>query len=134
MPTALRIIVFALLLSAPLAVCRSDKSHFTLIGPIVVNVRRTQGQLEYKLNDQPYSKRDLNYELGEMKLDSPPDRRVLVMLDESTYLSDIKLIPQMATDAGFKEIQVFAVFQKNGNMAELFFGPVRTISRNPNAH
>jgi hypothetical protein len=122
----------AFLWLAPFAVSRAPQSRFKEIGPIVVNVRRTQGQLEYGLDDMKYSKRDLNFQLAELKLasqDTP--RRVLVMLDDSTYLSDLSLVPKMAIDAGFTDIQVFAVWPKTGNMAEVVFGPVKKISRDP---
>jgi hypothetical protein len=110
------------------------QSRFTEVGPIAVNVRRLHGQLEYELDDKAYSKRDLNFQLGELKLQSYPTvRPVLVFLDDSTYLSDIKFVPQMAIDAGFTDIRVFAVWPKAGNMAEIVFGPVKKISANPDA-
>lgn len=86
------------------------------------------------MEEKNYSKRDLNFQLAELKLRTVTPRRVMVLLDESTYLSDIKLVPKMAKDAGFQEIQVFCVFPKSGNMAEVLFGPVRTISTNPDSH
>ena len=111
-----------------------SQARFIPIGPVIVNVRRTDGQLEYKIEDKNYSKHDLNFELAELKLRSVTPRRVMVLVDESAYLSDIKLVPKMAVDAGFKDIQVYCVFPKSGNMAEVLFGPVRKISNNPDSH
>ena len=115
-----------------LAPSGGPQSRFREIGPIVVSVRRTQGQLEYELDDRKYSKRDLNSQLAELKLaseDTP--RRVLVMLDDSAFLSDLRVVPQMAIDAGFADIQVFAVWPQTGNMAEVVLGPVKKISKDP---
>ncbi len=110
------------------------QTRFIPIGPVIVNVRRADGQLEYRIEEKEYSKRDLNFTLAELKLRSVTPRRVMVLLDESTYLSDIKLVPKMAVDAGFIDIQVYCVFPKSGNMAEVLFGPVRKISSNPDSH
>jgi hypothetical protein len=40
----------------------------------------------------------------------------------------------MAINAGFTDIQVFAVWPDTGTMAEVVFGPVKKISRNPDTH
>jgi len=110
------------------------QSRFVPIGPVIVNVARTAAHLEYKMDERSYSQRDLNFQLGELKLRSVTPRRVLVLLDESAHLSDIKLVPPMAKNAGFQEIQVFCVFPQSGNMAGVLFGPVRKISSTPDSH
>jgi hypothetical protein len=125
-------IVAVFLSFLPLVASGGPQSRFREIGPIVVSVRRTQGRLECELDDRKYSKQDLFSQLARLKLaseDTP--RRVLVMLDDSTLLSDLSLVPQMAVNAGFTDIQVFAVWPKTGNMAEVVFGPVKKISKDP---
>jgi len=129
------LILIGLAVLTPLAISKPKKTRFSLINPIVVNVKREGGHIEYSLDGKSYSGKELNFQLAEMHLDSAPHRRAFVMLDEgTTYISDIKVVPQMLVNAGFTDMQVFVVFAKAGNMAEIVYGPVKRISDHPDAH
>jgi len=132
------IIILALCVLVPASSSRTrPTSRFTVIGPIVVKVKRVQGVLEYSIDGEKFSKQDLNFQLAEMKLQAKkgPESRVLVMLDEkTTHIADIKSVPQMAVNAGFTDMQVFVVFEGEGDMAEVLYGPVKKISKHPDSH
>jgi hypothetical protein len=129
------IIILAFCVLVPSSSSRTRAtSRFTDIGPIVVKVKRVQGLLEYSIDGEKFSKQDLNFQLAEMKLRAKRgiEGRVLVMLDEkTTYIADIKSVPQMAVNAGFTDMQVFVVFEGAGDMAEVVYGPVKKISNHP---
>jgi hypothetical protein len=131
------IIILAFCVLVPSSPSRTrPTSRITVIGPIVVKVKRVQGALECSIDGEKFSKQGLNFQLAEMKLWAKrgPESRVLVMLDEkTTYIADIKLVPQMAVNAGFTDMQVFVVFEGAGNMAEVVYGPVKKISNHPDS-
>jgi len=62
--------------------------------------------------------------VGELRLSSNADSDMVIILEDTMALSDIKQVPQMALDAGFKNVRVFVYWKGTGNIAELFFGPV----------
>lgn len=132
------IIILAICVLVPASSSRTrPPSRFTTIGPIIVKVKRVEGVLQYSIDGEKFSKRDLNFQLAEMKLRAKrgPESRVLVMLDEkSTHIADIKTVPLMAVNAGFTDMQVFVVFEGAGNMAEVVYGPVKKISNHPDSH
>jgi len=82
------------------------------------------GGIEYTVGKARYSKTELNEIIGEMRLRYSADSYVVIVLEDSMALSDIKVVPQMALDAGFKNVRVFVYWKGTGNMAEQFFGPV----------
>jgi hypothetical protein len=130
------IIVVAFCVLVPSSSSRTRTSRFTDLGPIVVKVKRIQGLLECSIDGEKFSKQDLNFQLAEMKLRAKRgvEGRVLVMLDEkTTYIADIKAVPQMAVNAGFTDMQVFVVFEGAGDMAEVVYGPVKKISNHPDS-
>jgi hypothetical protein len=91
---------------------------------IVVSARRVNGSIEYAIGKFRYAKAELSESIGEMRLTSSADSEVAIVLEDTMALSDIKDVPQMALDAGFKNVRVFVYWKGTGNMAELFFGPV----------
>jgi hypothetical protein len=133
--TAILLILLSLL-STPLLAGRKTKKERVLdMTTIVIHVRRNDGQLELSFDGKKFSKKELNFQLGEQHLDSARNRRVIVMLDaRTTFISDIKIVPEMAVNAGFTDMQAFAVFPDMGNMAEILYGPVRQISDHPDSH
>ena len=92
---------------------------------IVVRVYREKDGLHYEYATGQQAKGDLNYELAEEKLARGRDCRVDIILDESTAVGDLKVVPKMAVDAGFWDIHVYVYWKKSGNMAEVTFGPGR---------
>ena len=91
---------------------------------IVVSARRVNGSVEYAIGKFRYSKGDLRECIGEMRLSSSIDSDVVMVLEDTMALSDIKEVPQMVLSAGFKNVRVFVYWKGTDNMAELFFGPV----------
>lgn len=130
---------FALLLCAsgfPLCALSQESnpvSAFTLVrnNRIVVQVRRDGSEIEYKMNGEKYRKGDLNFVLGELKLQRGNNCQVIIIMEESALLADVSLVPKMAIDAGFTDIHAYVHFAKTGKIAELVFGPVRGFSNNP---
>jgi hypothetical protein len=92
--------------------------------PLIIAARRSNNQIEYTVNNARYSKRDLDEVIGKARLNSNPDSPVVVVLEDTMSLSDVKEVPQSALAAGFKNVRVFVYWKGTGNMAELFFGPV----------
>ena len=91
---------------------------------IVVSARKVNGAVEYQLGKLRYAKSGLNEIIGEMRLSASGDSELIIILEDSMALSDIKEVPQMAVDAGFRDIRVFVYWKGTGNMAEVLFGPV----------
>lgn len=132
--TAILLTLLSLISMPVLAGPKTKKERVLDMTTIVIHVRRNDGQLELSFDGKTYSKKDLNFQLGEQHLDSARNRRVIVMLDARTaYISDIKTVPEMAVNAGFTDMQAFAVFPDMGNMAEILYGPVRKISDHPDS-
>jgi hypothetical protein len=92
---------------------------------VVVRVYREKDGLHYEYGTGQQAKGDLNYELAEEKLSKGRDCRVDIILDESTVVGDLKVVPKMAIDAGLWDIHVYVYWKKSGNMAEVTFGPNR---------
>ncbi|MGB7844170.1 MAG: hypothetical protein WBL63_01020 [Candidatus Acidiferrum sp.] len=91
---------------------------------IVVSARKVNGSVEYQLGKLRYTKFVLNDAIGEMRLSANADSEIVIILEDTMALSDIKQVPQMAVSAGFQSIRIFVYWKGTGNMAELFFGPV----------
>lgn len=91
---------------------------------IVVSARRLNGSIEYSIGKARYTSASLNECIGELRLASSAESTVVIVLEDTLALSDIKEVPRMALDAGFKNVRVFVYWKGTGNMAELFFGPV----------
>ncbi len=110
--------------------------------PIVVFVHREDMRLVFEIDDQVYTRDELNFELGEMALDGK-NRLVIVLIEDSVLLTDLKEVPTMALNAGFRKISVFLIWKKTGGMAEMFlvrhddnfvetlFGPVHHATNKP---
>ncbi|HEY2461420.1 MAG TPA: hypothetical protein VGI16_11455 [Candidatus Acidoferrum sp.] len=105
--------------------CKSSECR-----PIVVTVRRVEKLLTFQLEGNKYLKKDMNYELAELKMEYG-QRPVVAILEEGTLLTDVQLVPEMAVNAGFTDIRVYAAWPKTGHMAEVLFGPVVKLSNNP---
>lgn len=91
---------------------------------IVVSARRIGGSIEYTIGKLRYTKAALSDAIGEMRLSSSGDSEVIIIMEDTMALSDIKDVPRMALDAGFQNIRIFVYWKGTGNMAEVFFGPV----------
>jgi hypothetical protein len=123
---AIACIVFALLLLCH-AVSAGHKNTRAKILPknqIVVSARRVNGEIEYTIGNFHYTKAALSDSMGEMRLNASAESEVVIVLEDTMALADIKEVPQMALSAGFKNVRVFVYWKGTGNMAELFFGPV----------
>ena len=138
------ILAIAVLSSVPVVASGQPQSRFTLLGPIVISVRRNHVQLEYRVDDKRYLELDLASKLRKMNEETAPMlrqrkedvrdmrcRQVYVMIDESASLGDVLSAPQIAKDAGFTDITALAVFQRNHSMAEISLRHVQKISSVP---
>jgi len=115
------------LVALPIATLHASPKNKSKILPenqIVVSARRINGSIDYAIGKSHYSKLDLSEAIGELRLSSSASSGILIVLEDTMALSDIKDVPQMALDAGFKNVRVFVYWKDTGNMAELFFGPV----------
>jgi hypothetical protein len=110
--------------SAGLQAGHNGKSKILPKGQIVVSARRANGGIDYSIGKAHYCKAALSETIGELRLTSSADSDIVIVLEDTLALSDIKEVPQMALDAGFKNVRVFVYWKGTGNMAELFFGPV----------
>lgn len=103
----------------------SNKNSRVLPSPrIVVSARRVSGSIEYTIGKLRYTKAALSDAIGEMRLSASGDSVVVIIMEDTMTLSDIKDVPRMALDAGFHDIRIFVYWKGTGNMAEVFFGPV----------
>ncbi|MGB7434466.1 MAG: hypothetical protein WBR26_19740 [Candidatus Acidiferrum sp.] len=121
--------VFLVLASIlPSAIVYASPKHKTVralvAGRVVVSARRVNNAIEYRIGDSRYSKAELREGIGEMRLSASEDSSIVIVMEDTMTLSDIKEVPQMALDAGVKYARVFVYWKGTGNMAELFFGPV----------
>jgi hypothetical protein len=91
---------------------------------IVILARRVKGVTVYEHERNEFKGPELNYELGEMRLSATGDSEIIVILEDSMSLSDIKDVPQMALNAGFHNIRAFVYWKGTGNMAEVMYGKV----------
>jgi hypothetical protein len=125
-PRTLPLVVLSLLIPFGAGPTASNKTKPKLLprNQIVVSARRFNTSIEYAVGKTRYSKRDLAEWIGEARLSSSPDSDFVIVLEDTLSLSDIKEVPQMALDAGFKNVRLFLYWKGTGNMAELFFGPV----------
>jgi hypothetical protein len=110
--------------SAPLPASPKNKLKILPKSKIVVSARRLNGSIDYAIGNSHYSKFALGEIIGEFRISSNADSDIVIVLEHTLTLSDIKEVPQMALDAGFKNVRVFVYWKGTGNMAELFFGPV----------
>ncbi|HUN61833.1 MAG TPA: hypothetical protein VMU53_07580 [Candidatus Sulfotelmatobacter sp.] len=120
----LTVLLLTALPLAPLHASPKNKSKLLPKNQIVVSARRVNGSIDYAIGKFHYSKLALSEVIGELRLSSSASSGILIVLEDTMALSDIKDIPQMALDAGFKNVRVFVYWKGTGNMAELFFGPV----------
>lgn len=113
-------------LSTSVALHASPKNKSKILpkNQIVVSARRVNGSIDYTIGKSHYSKLTLSEAIGEFRLSSSAASDIVIVLEDTMALSDIKEVPQMALDAGFKNVRVFVYWKGTGNMAELFFGPV----------
>jgi hypothetical protein len=87
--------------------------------PLVLWVRREDNKLVFEMDKQVYTSReDVGYQLGELALDGK-DRQVAVIIEDTATLSDLKEIPVLALNAGFRKISVFLSWKRNGLMTEM---------------
>jgi len=85
---------------------------------LVIWVRRDDGKLVFEMNNHVYAKDEINDELGELALNGR-DRLIVTLIEDSVLLTDMKEIPKMALDAGFRKFSTFIIWKKTGSMAEL---------------
>lgn len=57
---------------------------------ILVYAQRIDGTIRYMIPGKLYNNGDLDYLLGELHIDATPDSGVVVILEDSMALSDIK--------------------------------------------
>ena len=90
---------------------------------IAVELSREKGVVHYEYLTEQTAKGDLNYELAEEKLKRGGDCRIDIILDETTIISDLKTVPQMAINAGYWDIHVYVHWNKTHSMAEVTLAP-----------
>jgi biopolymer transport protein ExbD len=96
---------------------------------ILVYAHRNGNGVAYLFRGQHYSGKDLDYLLGEWHVDAAKDSEVVVVLEDSLALSDVKDVPAMAMKAGFTDVRAFVYWKGTGNMAEVWFGPLVKVTK-----
>jgi hypothetical protein len=96
---------------------------------ILVYAQRNGNGIAYLFRGQRYAGKELDYLLGEWHVDAAKDSEVVVVLEDSLALSDVKNVPAMAMKAGFKDVRAFVYWKGTGNMAEVWFGPVVKVNK-----
>lgn len=88
-----------------------------------VELSREKGVIHYEFLTGETAKGDLNYELAELKLSKGADCRIDIVLDESASISDLKIVPKMAVNAGYWDIHLYVHWKKTHSMAEVTLLP-----------
>jgi hypothetical protein len=102
---------------------RRPETPAPLLRCIAVELSREKGVIHYEYLTGQTAKGDLNYELAEEKLTKGADCRIDIILDESTIISDLKLVPRMAVNAGYWDVHVYVHWNKTNAMAEITLLP-----------
>ena len=96
---------------------------------IVIFARRVNGVALFEQGRNEFRASELNYELGEMRLSATADSEIIVILEDTMPLSDVKDVPQMALNAGFHDVRAFVYWKGTGNMAEVMYGKVMKFKK-----
>ena len=117
--------------SSPATGKRKKSSESKIDQKIVVFAHKTEHGIEYRINNESFTDKELNYALGEMHIDASKRSGVAVVLQDDMQLSDVKAIPRMAMSAGFNDVRVYVYWKATGRMAEIVFGPVMKFGLDP---
>jgi len=98
---------------------------------IIVFARKTDQGIEYRLNKQTYTAKDLDYMLGELHIYASRDSAIVVVLEDNMLLSDVKEVPAMALKAGYTDVRAYVYWKRTGRMAGILFGPVLKATADP---
>jgi hypothetical protein len=98
---------------------------------IIVFARRTDHGVEYRLNKQIYTGKDLDYVLGELHIYANKESAIAVVLEDNMLLSDVKDVPAMALKAGYTDVRAYVYWRRTGRMADILFGPVLKATADP---
>ena len=98
---------------------------------VIFFARKTDRGIEYRLNKQVYTRKDLDYVLGELHVYANKESAIAVVLEDNMLLSDVKDVPLMALKAGYTDVRAYVYWKKTGRMAEILFGPVLKATADP---
>jgi len=98
---------------------------------IIVFARKTDHGIEYRINKQIYTGKDLCYVLGELHIYANTESAIAVVLEDNMFLSDVKNVPAMALKAGYTDVRAYVYWKRTGRMAEILFGPVLKATADP---
>lgn len=98
---------------------------------VIVFARKTDHGIEYRLNKQTYTGKDLDYVLGELHIYANKESAIAVVLEDNMLLSDVKDVPAMALKAGYTDVRAYVYWKRTGRMAEILFGPVLKATADP---
>jgi biopolymer transport protein ExbD len=107
------------------AVSNNDDSQ------IVIVVRAKGDGLEFRIGSEPYSKEDVKYFLGQVRLRRDENTPIIALVEEKVELRGLSEVPAMATTAGFRNIHTYVYWNWTHKMAEVQFGPVVKFSTKP---
>lgn len=101
--------------------------------PIIVEVRRTHGQLVLTLKPNPVPGKDILWGLTALVKERGTDYPVVHLLDDNARISDIDQVPGIAAKAGFNNIRTYIVRRDLGRMVEVKFCEALPLSATPPA-
>jgi hypothetical protein len=111
---------------------KKKSSAFQTTQRIIVFARKTNHGIEYRINKQIYSGKELDYVLGELHIDANSESAVAVVLEDNMLLSDVKDVPSMALKAGYTDVRAYVYWKRTDRMAEILFGPVLKATNDSN--
>jgi biopolymer transport protein ExbD len=97
-------------------------------GQVVIVVRAKGQGLEFRIESEPYSKEDVKYFLGQLRLRRDENTPIIALVEEKVELRGLSQVPSMATAAGFRNIRTYVYWNWSHQMAEIQFGQVMKFS------
>jgi hypothetical protein len=98
---------------------------------IVVIVRDRGHGPEFQIDTEKYTKDRVKLFLGEQRLTRKPNTPVVFLLQDTVPLAGLRLVAEMAVNAGFTNVHAYVYWTWNKKMAEIQFGPVAKFSKDP---
>jgi len=127
------LLLLELVLGAPsFAGPRKNKSNPSKSAQrVIVFARKIDHGIEYRIDKQTYTGKDLDYVLGELHIYANKESAIAVVLEDNMLLSDVKDVPAMALKAGYTDVRAYVYWKRTGRMAEVLFGPVLKATIDP---
>jgi predicted metal-dependent TIM-barrel fold hydrolase len=98
----------------------------------VVIVVRAKGEgLEFRIGSERYTRKDVEYFLGQLRLKRDENTPIIAIVEEKVELRGLSEVPAMAVVAGFRNIHTYVYWPWTRKMAEIQFGPVVKFSTRP---